>query len=127
MRNLKMLFFITALVALGAGSANAEPRPYLNVKNTSDTCAWVTVDVATKISPWKNENFHYVEAGGSWNFGFTAAPEVKVRAEPTRNANCSGGKIGDMSIEKKNFWDTPTDLDAVFKGEKGRYTLVFVR
>jgi hypothetical protein len=98
-------------IALGLALALSASLPAFagnvthTVYNTTHTCAWVTVDTANMMSPWRNDAFHYVKPGESYPFKVEARPELKVRAEPTKNADCSGGKIADVDTVQKRGID----------------------
>jgi hypothetical protein len=73
-----------------------------HVYNASHTCAWITIDTANAISKWSNQAYAYLKPGEGRTFTVASAPELKVRAEPTLHADCTGGKITDLNIVEKN-------------------------
>jgi len=92
---------------------------YLTLDNNSNSCAWITIYRATFYLPWSivgeaEGRPRFVRPHAKQVFGFvfpqTPVPvpgEMKVRAEVTRNADCSGGTIRDIdSVNKSIFPDS---------------------
>jgi hypothetical protein len=96
---MKSFLAILVLIAIAASPALAESKR--TVYNASHTCAWITIDTATMISPWRNQAYRYLKPGERFTFAVKSDPELKVRAEPTLHADCSGGKITDLNIVEK--------------------------
>lgn len=115
------LALLALLMPLSVASASAQTVPKttvvaIDVKNVSNTCAWVTIYWGRVYTPWTIEG----EADGRPRFvGYksshvfyvrftnpTSVPlpaEIKVRAEFTRNSNCSGGTIADHDNYNKGI------------------------
>ncbi len=89
-------------VPLAASASNAM------VKNDSGHCAWVTAYTAYGMTRFEivqdpNGRPRYVKPGVSQQFMLPMEPEMKLRAEITRNADCSGGTIADVYDVKKGL------------------------
>ena len=78
------------------------------LKNDTAHCAWVTVYTAYGLTRWEivsgaHGRPRHVKAGVSQQFMLPQEPEMKVRAEVLRNADCSGGTIADVYDVKKGL------------------------
>jgi hypothetical protein len=78
------------------------------IKNETGHCAWVTVYTAYGMTRWEIVSGQYgrprhVMPGVSQQFMFPQEPELKVRAEVARNADCSGGNIADVYDVRKGI------------------------
>jgi len=126
---------IALLLALGASafaiSASAQTFPKttivaIDVKNASNTCAWVTIYWGRLYTPWTIESEpdgrpRFVNHQSSHTFFVrftnpTSVPipaEIKVRAEFTRNSNCSGGTIADHDNYNKGIMADKSILERV--------------
>ena len=109
---------VTSAFAISA-SAQTVPKTTvvaIDVKNTSNTCAWVTIYWGRVYTPWTIEQEpdgrpRFVGHNASHTFFVrftnpTSIPlpaEIKVRAEFTRNSNCSGGTIADHDNYNKGI------------------------
>lgn len=112
------LAFLALLFAVPA-AAQTVPKTTvvaIHVDNQSNTCAWVTIYWGRVYTPWTIENApdgrpRFVGHKGSHIFYVrftnpTSVPlpaEIKVRAEFTRNSNCSGGTISDHNAYNKGI------------------------
>jgi hypothetical protein len=118
-------FILGALVTMAALPAVASTSV---IHNRTATCAWATVATSgSELLPWSNQASGYIKPGESHTFSFASKPQVKVRAEPTKNANCSGGTIADVSTHKKEIFITAVDLDAEITGGPGRFGIRFLK
>ncbi|HEY5258469.1 MAG TPA: hypothetical protein VIJ12_08850 [Candidatus Baltobacteraceae bacterium] len=95
-----VLAFLALALVLTTLPAYAENTRY--VYNRSHTCAWMTIDIANSITKWRNVASGYLKPGESRTFTVPSASELKVRAQPTLHADCSGGQITDIDIVEKN-------------------------
>ncbi|HEV7179718.1 MAG TPA: hypothetical protein VGN11_07595, partial [Candidatus Baltobacteraceae bacterium] len=116
----------------------------VRVTNTSATCAWVTIYFATFYKPWiiaglPNNRPRFVHKGGFYDFGdiifeqlippATIPGEIKVRAEFTKNADCTGGTIADESAQNKGILPDGGTLGlyasvySTLSGSSGRYSV----
>lgn len=80
----------------------------VSIKNDTGHCAWVTVYTAYGLTRWEIVEDQYgrprfVKPGANQQFAFPLEPELKVRAEITRNADCSGGNIADVYDIRKGI------------------------
>jgi hypothetical protein len=93
---------------LGAVLATAFALPALAypqavvVTNGTSKCAFISVYEAGKGLPWElplrlDSKPRYVKPGENYRFFLNRRPELKVRAEVTRYANCTGGELADVS------------------------------
>jgi hypothetical protein len=105
---MKRILSVLALVAFGAAPASAANDGLHHwFYNSSNTCAWVTVDVTRIAVPWMNVAAAYVKPGTVHEFVLNAqTPTIKVRAEPTKNKDCSGGKINDLEVRESSTFKT---------------------
>ena len=102
----------TALAALcgmlGAVLAPSFALPALaypqavTVTNGTSKCAFVSVYEAAKGLPWEiplrlDSKPRYIKPGQNYRFMLNRRSELKVRAEVTRYADCSGGELADVS------------------------------
>jgi hypothetical protein len=116
---LGVLVIVAALPALAETSV---------IHNKTATCAWATVDTSgSELLPWTNKAYGYIKPGESRKFSFPSKPQVKVRAEPTKNADCSGGKIADVSTHKKETFKHAIELDAEITGGPGSFGIRFLK
>lgn len=114
-----VLSALAALVCVASAGAQTVPKTTVvevHVRNQSNTCAWVTIYWGRLYTPWTIENApegrpRFVGHNATQSFFVrftnpTSVPlpaEIKVRAEFTRNANCSGGNIADHDNYNKGI------------------------
>jgi hypothetical protein len=72
------------------------------VTNGTAKCAFVSVYEAGKGLPWEiplrlDSKPRYIKPGQNYRFTLNRRSELKVRAEVTRYADCSGGELADVS------------------------------
>jgi hypothetical protein len=120
---MKRFLVCLALVAVSTLPANAVNTSHHWVYNRSNTCAWITVDVANWARPWRNEASHMLEPGRDIEFEIPLTNELKIRAEPRRNADCSGGKIGDLEVVEKAGLDKLGNSQTTLRGQAGAFTI----
>jgi hypothetical protein len=94
-----------------------------DVYNASNTCAWMTLDIASPISSWKNKHAGFLKPGEHVTWTINAEKELKIRAEPRENAGCSGPKIGDLDIVEKSAWNVLGSSETSLTGRKGAFRL----
>lgn len=127
---MKKLFLaaLAALFCVAPATAQTIPKTtvvFIHVKNQSDTCAWVTIYWGRLYTPWTIENEpdgrpRFVNFRDSHVFAVrftnpTSIPlpgEIKVRAEYTRNSNCTGGTKEDHDAYNKGV---PVDKNILGK------------
>jgi hypothetical protein len=127
-----VLFVLAVLLCIAPANTQTIPKSTLvliNVDNHSDTCALVTIYWGQLNTPWtiasspegrpRFVNYH------SWHrfavhftnpTGMPVSAEIKVRAEYTRNQDCTGGTIEDDNaynqrinenrLERIEIWST---------------------
>ena len=118
---LKRLFLVALATLLCISPASAQTVPKvtvfdIRVRNYSSTCAWITIYWGRIYTPWVIENappgrprFLKPRQSDVFAVAFTnptsvpLSAELKVRAEFTRNPDCSGGNIADHSQERKGL------------------------
>lgn len=110
------LAFLCALPAVAATTRH-------DIYNASNTCAWMTLDIASPISPWKNKHAGFLKPGEHVTWVINAEKELKIRAEPRENADCSGAKIGDLDIVEKSAWNVLGSSETSLTGSKGAFHL----
>ncbi len=102
------------------------------IKNESDKCAWITMYFATMYTPW--DIFHhlpegkpqFLRPGHEHLFAMGAASEMKIRAEVTKNADCSGPTIADTYDIRKDSSKTYENYKAhLVNNGRGGYNLWF--
>lgn len=88
----------------------------VHVANHTRNCAWITIYFARFYTPWAiasdpHNRPRFVHVNAYYDFGVVIADvlpkspgEIKVRAEVMRNADCSGGRIADISVENKSVF-----------------------
>jgi hypothetical protein len=112
-----------ALLAVSALPANAGYTTKHWVHNRSNTCAWITLDVANWARPWRNEASHMLPPGRDVVFTIDPTKELKIRAEPRANANCSGAKIADLDVVEKGGLDNLGNSQTTLRGQAGAFTI----
>ena len=119
-RNIAAALIVGALVcSLPAEAATTRHDIY----NASNTCAWMTLDIASPISPWKNKHSGFLKPGEHLFWVINAEKELKIRAEPRKNADCSGAKIGDLDIVEKSAWNVLGSSETTLAGREGAFRL----
>jgi len=103
------------------------------VRNESDTCAWVTIYNSTAWTPWSIEDSaggrpRFIHRHDKFYFSYSldyAAEEIKIRAEMTSNADCSGGTRADVSAENRdlNGGHGVIYIDSTISGSNGNYSV----
>jgi hypothetical protein len=106
------LFTIGAAIAIAFSMLSPAPAraniDTVTIKNNSDKCAWVTIYFASFYTPWEIVNRpeaskpQFLRPGQEHFFGIGHETEIKIRAEVTKNADCSGGTIGDTYDVRKD-------------------------
>ena len=114
---------LIAAVLLSAASANAYPPTHHWVYNASNTCAWFTLDTSSPISTWKNRHGAFIKPGGQIEWTIDPTTELKIRAEPRLNADCSGDKVGDLDIVEKSGWTRLGSSETSLTGHIGAFRL----
>jgi hypothetical protein len=119
MKTAAALLALALLCALPAAAATTRHDIY----NASNTCAWMTLDIASPISAWKNKHAGFLKPGEHVTWVINAEKELKIRAEPRENADCSGAKIGDLDIVEKSAWNVLGSSETSLTGSKGAFRL----
>ena len=81
----------------------------VEVHNTSNSCAWITIYASYPGLPWAiAAPARALRAGQSYLFkiGSRVWTEVKARAEVKQNADCSGNNIADVEDYRKGLSPT---------------------
>jgi len=78
----------------------------VEVRNTSNACAWMTIYASHPGLPWAIAAPAFsLRAGQSYLVSLTSGrwSEVKARAEVKKNADCSGANIADVEDYRKGI------------------------
>jgi len=112
-----MALGLAAFLGLAFSLPLAARAGNVSVKNDTQHCAWVTAYTAYGMTRWEivsdeHGRPRWVRPGVNQQFMLPQEPELKLRAEMTRNADCSGGVIADVYDVKKGLdvraWQTAT-------------------
>ncbi len=109
----------TLLCALPASAATTRHDVY----NASNVCAWMTLDIASPISSWKNKHAGFLKPGEHVTWVINAEKELKIRAEPRKTGDCSSQKIGDLDIIEKSAWNVLGSSETTLTGHEGAFRL----
>jgi hypothetical protein len=132
---MQRFLFAFASAATLAFSVAAPPAQatvsYVTVKNTSGSCAWITLyEAAHPLLPWKIVTSRYgrprfLKPGSSDGFPINAPypTDVKVRAEVKRDRDCSGHTIADVADYRKDVYAVQAHLSATLSSPQDRYTV----
>jgi hypothetical protein len=121
---MRLAAILLAAVVLSAGSANAVGTSVHYIYNASNTCAWMTLDTSSPISSsWTNRHGGLLKPGESVKWEISKTTQLKIRAEPRRNADCSGGKIADLDIVEKSPWNHLGSSETSLIGHEGAFRL----
>ncbi|HEY8322828.1 MAG TPA: hypothetical protein VIG46_13640 [Candidatus Baltobacteraceae bacterium] len=119
MKSVAVLLTLASLCALPAAAATTRHDIY----NATQMCAWMTLDIASPISPWKNKHAGFLKPGEHVTWTINAEKELKIRAEPRKTADCSSGKAGDLSIVEKSAWNVLGSSETTLAGQEGAFRL----
>jgi hypothetical protein len=103
----------------------------VTIENHSTRCAWITVYWAEFYHPFEIVNYsdskpQFLRPGAKHHFGLAHPAEVKIRAEVTKNADCTGGMIADTYDVRKDSSKASLYLNAgLFNNDRGSYNLWF--
>lgn len=133
---LRSVALAVALVVVGGLLASPPASANINgvtVFNKSDRCAWITIYWAPNFYiPYMIANRNdaerpqFVKPGESHKFPTGDVAEMKVRAEVTKNADCSGGTIKDTyDIRKDSNSEKSLQLKAHLMNTSNGYNLWF--
>jgi hypothetical protein len=119
-RTLSLLVF-ALLIGAVAAPANAAIMRKMHVKNTTNECIWVTVDLSGP-GPFVNVDSGFVKAHESRSFEFQQDGYwlVKVRAQPRRTAVCDGPQRADVFGSMHDY--PKADLGAEITGPPDHFS-----
>lgn len=138
-----------AAIVLGtlpnAASAWPAVEMHVGLRNDSDACIWVTPYAASFVTPWRiishggNNRPHFVSPGHTayWStaieqplspVGAKTPVEIKVLAERTAHATCSGANVARYEKQNKGLFadkglGTYGSVYTIFSGARGTYSL----
>jgi len=119
MKIVAALFGATLLFAVPAVAATTQHDIY----NATAVCSWMTLDIASPISPWKNKHAGFLKPGEHVTWSITAEKELKIRAEPRKTADCASAKIADLEIVEKSAWNVLGSSETTLTGHEGAFRL----
>jgi hypothetical protein len=127
------LFVLTGLFgAMAIVPAQAHAITHIELKNTSSSCAWVTFYSSYAMNPtWSIATGalrpRFLKPGEALG-GPVDWSEVKLRAEVTKNSDCSGGQIADVyDVFKDNRSAIYLKKEAILTNPNGHYYIQFTK